>query len=83
MILEKAQSPEMVSPEVRVALTSRELEVASLLGSGLRRAVVGQRLGIAIETVHTHSKSIFRKLGIDNRMGLALRGYVVQELKGN
>jgi len=64
-------------------LTRREHELLVLLGKGLRNRELGQVLGMAENTVKTHLKSLFRKLGVADRAeavreGLR-RGFVVEE----
>lgn len=49
-------------------LTLREDEVLDLLGKGLHNHEIGAVLGIAEETVKTHVKSVFRKLGVTDRV---------------
>ena len=45
-------------------LGAREREIAKLLQEGLSRADVAGRLGISVQTVGSHCKRIFEKLGI-------------------
>lgn len=54
-------------------LTQREREVALLVADGLRSREVADRLGIASQTVKSHLKTIFDKLGVRNRVELARR----------
>ncbi len=54
-------------------LTQREREVALLVADGLRSREVAERLGIAAQTVKSHLKTIFDKLGVRNRVELARR----------
>lgn len=49
-------------------LTTREDEILDLLGKGLRNHEISDVLGISDETVKTHVKSIFRKLGVSDRV---------------
>ena len=48
-------------------LTSREQEVLALIGKGMRNIDVATDLELAVTTVASHIKSIYRKLGISNR----------------
>jgi DNA-binding CsgD family transcriptional regulator len=48
------------------SLTSRETEVARALVSGLSATQIAQKLYVTIETVKTHRKNIYRKLGISS-----------------
>ncbi len=54
-------------------LTQREREVALLVADGLRSREVAERLGIASQTVKSHLKTIFDKLGVRNRVELSRR----------
>ncbi len=48
-------------------LTFREQEVLALIGKGMRNIDVANDLGLAVTTVASHIKSIYRKLGISSR----------------
>ena len=52
-------------------LTGREAEVLQLLQEGMSNAEIAQALSIGIETVRTHARNIYRKLGISTRRDLA------------
>jgi DNA-binding CsgD family transcriptional regulator len=65
--------PEPVPPPAADGLTQREREVALLVADGLRSREVAERLGIASQTVKSHLKTIFDKLGVRNRVELARR----------
>jgi DNA-binding NarL/FixJ family response regulator len=51
-------------------LTPREAEVLALLQDGARNAEIAHELSIGIETVRTHARHIYRKLGIGSRREL-------------
>jgi DNA-binding NarL/FixJ family response regulator len=53
-------------------LTTRELDVLSLLGEGLPNKVIAQRLGIAEKTVKAHVTHIFEAIGVTDRTQAAL-----------
>jgi len=53
-------------------LTSREVEVLSLLSRGAGNEEIAGALGIGRNTVRTHLHSVFRKLGVANRAQAAL-----------
>ncbi|HZR83260.1 MAG TPA: response regulator transcription factor [Candidatus Binatia bacterium] len=55
------------------ALSPREEEVARCVARGLRNAEIAKELAITEETVKTHLNRVFRKLGVRDRMELALR----------
>src|SRR3954470_4684637 len=50
-------------PEADI-LTARETEVLQLLQDGMSNGEIAQALSIGIETVRTHARNIYRKLGI-------------------
>lgn len=54
------------------ALTARETEVLSVIGRGLTVAEAAGALSISAQTVATHLKSVYRKLGISSRAEAAL-----------
>lgn len=54
-------------------LTRREREIAALVSSGNCNKEIARRLDITERTVKAHLTEIFRKLGISNRLSLALR----------
>ena len=59
-------------------LTRRELEVAKLLIAGASNREMEERLVIAPDTLKTHLRSIYRKMGVRDRRGLTL--VLVEEL---
>ena len=65
--------PEPVQAPPSDGLTQREREVALLVADGLRSREGAERLGIASQTVKSHLKTIFDKLGVRNRVELARR----------
>jgi DNA-binding NarL/FixJ family response regulator len=52
-------------------LTAREAEVLQLLQEGMTNAQIAHHLSIGVETVRTHARNIYRKLGISTRRDLA------------
>jgi DNA-binding NarL/FixJ family response regulator len=66
-------------------LTPREAEVLELLTDGRTNAQIAQRLTIGIETVRTHARNIYRKLGISSRRelgSLPRRASIIDEEHG-
>jgi NarL family two-component system response regulator LiaR len=55
-------------------LTPREADVLELLQQGAANAQIAHSLSIGIETVRTHARNIYRKLGISSRRELARLG---------
>ena len=54
-------------------LTAREGEVLELLQDGCTNSEIADALAIGVETVRTHARSIYRKLGVPSRRELARR----------
>ncbi len=52
-------------------LTPREADVLGLLQEGRTNAGIAHELSIGIETVRTHARNIYRKLGVSSRRDLA------------
>ena len=52
-------------------LTRREVEVLPLLQRGDSNAQIALALGVGVETVRTHARNIYRKLGVRTRRELA------------
>lgn len=57
-------------PEADI-LTAREANVLQLLQDGMSNAEIAHTLSIGIETVRTHARNIYRKLGVSTRRDLA------------
>jgi LuxR family maltose regulon positive regulatory protein len=55
-------------------LTAREAAVLSLLPTGLSAREIGYELGVSRNTVKTHSKNLYRKLGVAERREAVARG---------
>jgi DNA-binding NarL/FixJ family response regulator len=53
-----------------IALTKRELEITSVLVEGKSNKEIARRLNITEGTVKLHLNSIYRKVGVMNRVAL-------------
>jgi DNA-binding NarL/FixJ family response regulator len=63
-------------PGARLGLSQRESEVLALMVTGLTNQAIAARLVVGVETVKSHTRSLYRKLGVGDRAGavaLALR----------
>lgn len=74
------QKSDMIEPEDRPAknmlvdpLSERELEVLKLLRSELSGPEIAGRLIVSLNTLRTHTKNIFNKLGVNNRRAAVRR----------
>jgi DNA-binding NarL/FixJ family response regulator len=56
------------------SLTSREVEVVSLVVRGLPNKLVAHELGITAGTIKAHLHRVYQKLGVSSRIELILRG---------
>jgi LuxR family maltose regulon positive regulatory protein len=54
-------------------LSERELEVLRLLGTDLNGPEIARELVVSLNTMRTHTKNIFSKLGVDNRRAAVRR----------
>jgi len=54
-------------PGAHLGLTRREAELLSLLGEGLPPRDAALRMGLSPETVRTHTRNLYRKLGVNDR----------------
>jgi DNA-binding NarL/FixJ family response regulator len=56
-------------PGARQGLTHRESEVLALVVTGLSNHAIAHRLVVGDQTVKSHLKSLYRKLGVSDRTG--------------
>ncbi len=61
-----------ISEKKLATLSERELEIARLIAEGLSNAEIQKRLFISLATTKTHVTHIFEKLGVDNRVRVAV-----------
>jgi DNA-binding CsgD family transcriptional regulator len=59
----------------RPVLTERELEVLAGMGEGRSNATIGRSLFLSEDTVKTHARRLFRKLGAVDRAHAVALGY--------
>jgi DNA-binding NarL/FixJ family response regulator len=56
----------------RECLTSKEVEVATLVWQGLTNREIGRMLGTSEQVIKNHLRSTFDKLGVWSRLELAM-----------
>ena len=69
-VLPRCGTPSHPEPPGPQVLTPREAEVLDHLRAGASNAQIAQELYVSIETVRTHARSVFRKLGVASRREL-------------
>jgi DNA-binding NarL/FixJ family response regulator len=60
------QNGSEMKPSAGIHLSRRELEVFSMIGTGLPVSKIAERLGISVKTVEAHRENIKNKLGFSN-----------------
>jgi DNA-binding NarL/FixJ family response regulator len=65
-----ADGEAILEPTGPAPLTSREADVLELLQNGRSNAEIAAALHVGIETVRTHARHIYRKLGVSTRREL-------------
>jgi DNA-binding NarL/FixJ family response regulator len=53
-------------------LTPRQRDVARWIADGKSNEAIARLLGIRLDTVKSHVRQVFEKLGVDDRLGAAL-----------
>ncbi len=71
--LEKASQSQRPMPR-RVGLSQRERQIVTVITDGCSNQEVADRLGLRLQTVKNHLSRIYRKLGVPNRVQLAVFG---------
>jgi LuxR family maltose regulon positive regulatory protein len=56
------------------SLSERELVVLRMLNGPLSEREIGRELFVSHNTIHTHTKSIYRKLEVSSRVAAVRRG---------
>ena len=64
------------------ALSDRELEVLRLLASELSGPDIARELMVSLNTMRSHTKNIYMKLGVNNRRAAVRRGQELSLLSG-
>ena len=64
---------DVLHPDPPERLSDREREVLKLLGTDLSGPEIARQLVVSLNTVRTHTKNIYTKLGVNNRRAAVLR----------
>jgi DNA-binding NarL/FixJ family response regulator len=71
-LLRDARAAASAQPGPEAQLTDRELQVIALICEGLDNRRIAARLHLSTKTVRNHLSSVFHKLGVADRLGLAI-----------
>jgi len=67
------EEKEKILASQRIAISAREREIIDLLSRGFRNKQIAFELSITENTVETHLRRIYSKLGVNNRTSLMRR----------
>jgi len=70
---EPALSPDIDQSSLVEPLSERELELLRLIAAGMTNRAIAESLMVSVNTVKTHARSIYDKLGVRNRTQAAAR----------
>ena len=70
---DKAEDKPPITQALTEPLSERELEVLRLLGTDLDGPEIARDLVVSLNTVRTHTKNIYTKLGVNNRRAAVRR----------
>lgn len=65
-------SEKKIALEEKTALTSREIEILTLVSMGSSNEEIADKMCISTNTVKTHLYNIFKKINVENRLQAAL-----------
>ena len=65
--------PVVIDDEWIEPLSERELEVLQLIAEGLTNQKIASKLYLSLNTVKAHTRSIYGKLGVNNRTQAGVR----------
>jgi two-component system, NarL family, nitrate/nitrite response regulator NarL len=71
-LLRDARAATNAHPGPAAQLTDRELQIVALICEGLDNRRIATRLHLSTKTVRNHLSSVFQKLGVADRLGLAI-----------
>lgn len=75
--------PNLVNRSLAETMSEREIEVLQLLADGLTYQEIAQTMFVSVNTVKSHLKSIYGKLGVHNRREAVARARVLQLIDPN
>jgi two-component system, NarL family, nitrate/nitrite response regulator NarL len=72
VLREQMPAPNGRQRQTSFGITPREMEIVAAIGSGYTNKDIAQKFSLSEQTVKHHLTSIFDKLGVSNRLELAL-----------
>lgn len=73
LLLQEQPAPAGEDSISSAGLSPREAEVLHWIAEGKSNPEIGKILSISVRTVEKHVETVYRKLGVENRMGAVLR----------
>jgi len=64
-------------PEKKINLTGKEREIVSFICKGYRNKEIASKLNISEQTIKSHCNRIYKKIGISDRLQLAIYAYKI------
>jgi LuxR family maltose regulon positive regulatory protein len=71
--LPERPAPDRATPAMVEPLSSRERDVLRLLATDLNGPEIARELVVSLNTVRTHTKNLYLKLGVNNRRAAVSR----------
>ena len=71
-VFTKYHKPALSTAPIRLSLSPRERDIATLIATGEQNKTISSHLSISEKTVKAHLTNIFRKVGVSSRTQLAL-----------
>jgi DNA-binding NarL/FixJ family response regulator len=68
----RAQASQLTSPRARVKLSPKEIQIISGVTQGLRNKDIAQEVGTTEQVVKNYLRKVYDKLGVSDRLELAL-----------
>ena len=72
LLIQGFSKEKTIPDEITQILTSRELDIALLIKDGFSNSDISEHFNISINTVKSHTKNIYEKLHVKNRLSLSL-----------
>lgn len=64
-------------------LSDREREVFFLIAKGMTNGEIAKKCFISLDTVKSHTRRLYKKLGIKNRSQIVIYAFVTEQIEWN